>query len=1001
MAADASRPDAPVAAGSPPAMRSRTPLAWGVLLCGVVLTLVAWRWTGRRVEREGRVVFERHVQLVVGALRERMQGYETVLRSAVGLFAGSESVERGEWAQFVAQMDLPARYPGILTLSAVERVPAAEVARLEMRVRAEGFPEYHVHPVGPRAEYFPVVYLEPLASNEAVLGFDVLSEPTRRVTAERTRDTGAPALSGRVALAQDAVTDAPPAIVMYCALYRNLPPAPTLEQRRAALRGLVTAAFRLNELMRGLVPLRTRGVNLAIYDGPAIADGALLYDEGLTGEGGIASRRQPHFHQQVAFLVGGHPWTLRFDSLPGFDASLDHAEPLAVLFGCLAMSVLLFGLMRMQGLARERALVAARQMTVQLGEREARLQAIVDNEPECVKLVSRDGVLLEMNPAGLAMVEATSADQVIGKPVLMLIHPDDRAAFQALHDRVLAGGRGSLSFRFIGVRGGVRWLDTSSVPLRNPKGRVTSVLSVTRDVTEQRNAEDLLRRTTAELEAVFRAVPDLFFRVHADGTILDYRGGSEGDLYLPPAQFLGRKMGAVLPSPVAEQVTEAIARVWETGLARTLEYTLPTAQGEGVFEARILPLTREQLVVVARNITERKHAEEARTRLEARLRQGHKLEAMGTLAGGIAHDFNNILGCILGFGELARADCVDTPRARENVDNILLAGQRAKELVEQIVAFSRQQEPERRPLDLGVVVNGAIRIVRAAVPASIDIRVAVPPGLPLVLADTTQIHRLLINLATNAAQAMDGGEGLLEIDLTPAPVGPDTELPPGPSVRLSVRDTGRGMDEATVERIFEPFFTTKGPGRGTGLGLSVVHGIVQEHHGSIVVRSEPGLGTTFEVYFPVYEGAAPEDAAEPANAPRGHGERILLVDDEALLAEAGRRMLESLGYRVTALTNPVEALAVFRTRPGVFDLAVVDLTMPALGGIELARDLFAIRSGLPVLLNTGFGGRVTPEAARGLGFRGLLVKPLTLAVLGRAVHEALASEMADDPAATG
>jgi signal transduction histidine kinase len=387
-----------------------------------------------------------------------------------------------------------------------------------------------------------------------------------------------------------------------------------------------------------------------------------------------------------------------------------------------------------------------------------------------------------------------------------------------------------------------------------------------------------------------------------------------------------------------------------------------------------------------RDLTERRQ-------LEAQFRQAQKMESIGLLAGGIAHDFNNILSAIYGNLCLAQMEAANQPEVLELLGNISDAAKRAGDLVKQILTFSRQNKQEREPLKLNSVVPEALKLLRASMPATIRIEPELT-DTPTVLANATAIHQVVMNLGTNAWHAMRDQPGTLRLDMHVLEVDEDFAaahpgLHPGRYVRLSISDTGHGMDAATVERIFEPFFTTKPVGEGTGLGLAVVLGIMQSHDGAITVHSEPGQGTTFHLFFPVFAAAAtPIENAAPA-IPRGQGEHILFVDDEAVLADVGRKMLERLGYVVTAKTSAQEALAAVRAQPGAFDLVVTDLTMPGVDGLKLGAQLLQAQPRLVMLLSTGYSGVITPEAARELGFRGLLVKPATARALGEAVHRAL------------
>jgi PAS domain S-box-containing protein len=397
-----------------------------------------------------------------------------------------------------------------------------------------------------------------------------------------------------------------------------------------------------------------------------------------------------------------------------------------------------------------------------------------------------------------------------------------------------------------------------------------------------------------------------------------------------------------------------------------------------------------RIAAIAEDITDRR-------RLELELRQAQKMEAIGTLAGGIAHDFNNILAAIVGYTELATMDAEGNPRVLKSLTAVKTASQRATDLVRQILTFSRKEEQQRQHIQLAPVVNDALKMLRASLPSSIEIRTNFAADTPPVLADSTQIHQVIMNLGTNAWHAMQDGVGMLEVTLGAFDVDVDfartrIELKPGPHALLSIRDTGCGMDRATQERIFDPFFTTKEPGQGTGLGLAMVHGIVKNHDGAVSVYSQPGQGATFNVYFPA-STLVPAAADVKAKAvPRGDGQRILFVDDEVSLVTWGEQALQRLGYRVTPFTSAVDALAAVMDRPDGFDLVVTDLTMPEIDGIKLAQQLKSVRPGLPVILATGHSATLTSESARQFGIRDLLLKPVTLRALGEAVHRVLSKK---------
>lgn len=381
--------------------------------------------------------------------------------------------------------------------------------------------------------------------------------------------------------------------------------------------------------------------------------------------------------------------------------------------------------------------------------------------------------------------------------------------------------------------------------------------------------------------------------------------------------------------------------------------------------------------------------------LEREIRQAQKMEAIGTLAGGIAHDFNNILSCIFGYAELALADAAISPQLREHLEVVFDSARRAKDLVRQILTMSRRADQEIKPLQMFLIVKEAMKLLRASLPATIAIEQDIV-ATDYVLADPTQIHQIVMNLCTNAFHAMREGGGTLAVSLRrqvfrQEDVSPCHDFVPGDYLVLLVRDTGHGMDEATMEKIFDPYFTTKATGEGTGLGLSVVAGIVKNYKGYIAVSSAPGSGTTFSVYLPVRLAAdaefPPAGAAMPAAAPLSGTKRIMIVDDEKLVLDLYRKILQRSMYTVSAFTGPREALAFFCRNPSEVDLVLTDLTMPEFDGLELAKRMLAIRPALPVILCTGYNEAFNRERLKEAGVAGFIQKPFAQQDLLQAIRE--------------
>jgi len=395
---------------------------------------------------------------------------------------------------------------------------------------------------------------------------------------------------------------------------------------------------------------------------------------------------------------------------------------------------------------------------------------------------------------------------------------------------------------------------------------------------------------------------------------------------------------------------------------------------------------------IIRDISERVQAEEERNKLEAQLRRAQKMEAISTLAGGIAHDFNNILSAIVGYSQLAQMKLDRENEAYADLDQVSRSADRAKKLIQQILAVGRRQEQATQPMQLKYVVKEAIKFLHASLPSTIEIREEYDQDIGLIDADPTQMHQVLMNLCTNAGHAMEEDGGTLTVNLENAEIragNAELNLKPGTYLKLTVNDTGHGMTSEVMEKIFDPYFTTKEPGQGTGIGLSVVHGIITQYGGAITAESQPGKGTTFHVYLPIIQAEKQRPAkATETSLPTGY-ERILFIDDEEILSVMGKKMLEPLGYKVTTLASSTEALTIFREDPAQFDLVITDTTMPHMTGDILAQEMMKIRPDIPIVICTGHSKRMSEQKAKEMGLKAFLQKPLNIEDLSQTVRAVL------------
>ena len=528
-------------------------------------------------------------------------------------------------------------------------------------------------------------------------------------------------------------------------------------------------------------------------------------------------------------------------------------------------------------------------------------------------------------------------------------------------------------------------------PLRH-EGTVFGISVFARDITERKQAEQQISLQLSALTSAANAI----IITDANGRIEWVNPAFTKLSGYTPEEAIGR-FPRLLKS--GQHPPEFYASLWTTVRSGQVWHgEMVNKRKDGRFYAEDMMITPVRnadgqighYVAVKQDITERRQ-------LEGQLRQAQKMEAIGTLAGGIAHDFNNMLAAIFGYSYLLQQDTNGNAAAQENIEAILKAATRAKELVKQILTFSRQREQKREVVRLGAIVQEAIKFLRASLPAQVEIELNLAGDAPAVLADPTQVFQVTINLATNALHAMEGRPGRLTVRV-------DSFVPDEDFVkshphatarhyaRLTVADTGHGMDAKTVERIFEPFFTTKSVGKGTGLGLSMVHGIVAAHQGIITVASEVGQGSTLSLYFPAVATPAKGDAAAVAPSAPGRGQQILYIDDEAALTVSFRQLLERMNYQVTTSNHALEALELFRQNPARFDLVITDLTMPEMNGLEVARRIHGRRPELPLVLASGFAPELSRENLEAAGIRELMEKPFSTTILAGVLQRTLGAD---------
>jgi len=648
-----------------------------------------------------------------------------------------------------------------------------------------------------------------------------------------------------------------------------------------------------------------------------------------------------------------------------------------------------------------------------LVDAEEQYRSLFDTSTNAILIRNRAGIITMVNRAAATLLNAEKPDDLIGRSYLDLVHPEDRLLSAQRIEKIFqmaVAPSGSVKkemetirpreHRMVTLAGGIIEVESTGVAFPYKGGFF--IQGIFRDITERKRAEEKLRETERKYRELAESLPQVIFEIDSTGN-LAYLNHTGYELfgYSPEDVANGFSvLEAFVPDDRERVVRDILTSIEGRRLGRQ-EYTAVKKSGAqfpvAVHANRVLAdETVTGLRGILIDLTPTRIAEEEKKKLEIQLQQAQKMEAIGALAGGIAHDFNNILSAIIGYTELAMLN-EGAEQCAGELKEALAAANRAKDLVKQILAFSRQTDEERMPVRVALIVKEAVKFLRATIPSTIEIRARIDEKSGAVLANSVELHQIIMNLCTNAQHALVGEPaGRMEVDVESAEIDTTQRnelmgLRIGSYVRISVKDTGSGMSPEVIERMFDPYFTTKEKGVGTGLGLAVVHGIVKKYDGAIQVESELGKGTAFHIYLPKADVMTPAQTELPKPI-TGGSERVLLVDDEPMLAAVGLQALQRLGYEVFSRTSPIEALELFKAKPGHFDLVITDQTMPGMTGDALARELMSIRPGLPVIICTGYSQNIDAERATQLGIRAFVMKPILINELAAAVRKALGRE---------
>ncbi len=619
------------------------------------------------------------------------------------------------------------------------------------------------------------------------------------------------------------------------------------------------------------------------------------------------------------------------------------------------------------------------------------LDRFFDVNLDLLCIADTDGNIRRLNPAWERTLGYTR-DELMAKKFFDFIHPEDMERTKEVV-ALLRAQQEVIDFinRYRCKDETYRWIEWRTVPYGN------LIYAAARDITDREQGRKELLESEERFRLAFNTSPDsININRLEDGLYVDINEGFTVLTGFTKEDVIGKTSVEINIWQNPNDRKELIQGLRTKGHYENLEAQFRKKDGStatALMSARVIMLKGiPHIISVTHDITARIQAEEEKQRLEAQLTQAQKLESIGTLAGGIAHDFNNILSAIMGYTQLAMYDVLEPEKARKELKEVIKASDRAKNLVSQILTFSRKADARYSPISLTKTVLDSIKMMRSVIPTTIDIRHdLIDHGL--VMADPTQIHQVMMNLCTNAAHAMDKTGGVMEVRLGRVDLDegtyPNLNVPRGTYLWLSVSDTGQGMSPEVMERIFDPYFTTKEIGRGTGLGLAVVHGIVQSHGGIITCTSSPGKGTTFDIYLPeILSEEAVASHHEESPLPIGT-EHILFVDDEPMLVKLAESMLSKLGYSVVTRSSSSEALEIFQKDPDKFDLIITDMTMPGMTGDRLAQKLIAIRNDIQIILCSGYSEHISEEKVKNIGIKEFVMKPLEIKDLAKIIRKVL------------
>jgi PAS domain S-box-containing protein len=1000
-----------------PSQERSTPV-WLVVLGGLGLSLAAFFLALQQEKLTAGTAFIHRADIHYAALQASLIRHLESLHGIKKLMQLTPSPDASlfrEWAH-----EIVAEHPEIQVVEWCPRVLDSERAAHEAAARQNGFPNYSIverdargtnFTAGNRAEYFPILFFEPIKGNEIVSGFDVATGQAAKELVQ-ARETGQPVASGRIRMAQNIGDQS--GLILTLPVYRTGVPLDTVEQRRQAFRGCVRGVFRMRDLLAAAwqsVPVV--GVDTMILDPAALnpTNRFILFHGTTIAPGGRPMPTESEFragrHYESTLRLAARTWAFLFRPVPQWwDTQftwLPYFILIAGLSATLFMSAYVRGSMKrtevIEDAVTERTAALSREVAERRrGEEQLRK---TQNIMVTAQRIGRVGSW-ESDPARNALTWSDETFRIFGREpgkfhptneaFLESVHPEDRARVEkTAHQARETGLRYDVEHRVRRPDGSECFVHEIAEIVRDEDGKVIRMIGTVQDITERHYAEERLEWERNLLRTVIDNVPDYIFFKDREGRFLMNNVANQRLLGVESVEdVIGKTDADFLPAEVAMLYAAGDSQIIQTGQpVINQEEPLITRDGEKRYLLTTkIPLkdARGQVtgvVGIARDITDRKHEQDERQLMERKFQETQKLESLGVLAGGIAHDFNNLLTGILGNASLARMELPIESQLHSYLEQIELSSQRAADLCKQMLAYSGKGRFIIQRVDLSALVKETLHLLQISISKKAVLKLQLAEELPGIMADATQIRQIIMNLVMNASDAIGEKSGVITIststlhadrkdldDLVGA-----AELTSGNYVVLEVSDNGCGMNAETQAKIFEPFFTTKFTGRG--LGLAAVLGIVRGHKGAMKVYSEVGRGTTFRLLLPA-AGAASDPKMErpPVAQWRGHG-TVLVIDDEETVRVVASKMLKTLGFAVLSASDGEQGLRVYRAHSDAICAVLLDLTMPRMDGEETFRELRRICADACVILMSGFNEQEAGARFVGKGLAGFLQKPFT------------------------